>query len=356
MDLSNRAIALYGRFSHGVRDRLERAIEAAGGSVARDLTRRSDVFVVGALATTLIDSGAVQGRLATARERGVLTLGERSFSAAMSGDAVTEAPSLPVTTTLAGAGLTPADIEVLAAFDVIALAEDKIRFGDAGTVRTAGELMRAGRTLAEIVRILSRARDLSPRGRHKIVLTASGEAALKWQDGLTTLEGQGVLPFDESHASLEELFEAAALAEADGDNAEAARLYDLCARADRKDPIAPYNHGNILLADGDFGGAALAYQRALARDPEFVEARYNLAQAHEALGKPDAAVAELDRLLRADASYPDAVFNLAQLRMKAGEISAAKVLFERYLALDPPEDWAQTARRAIQYCAACMSA
>ena len=58
MDLNDRAIALDGRFSHGVRDRLERGILAAGGSVARDLTRRSDVLVIGSLAVTLIDSGA----------------------------------------------------------------------------------------------------------------------------------------------------------------------------------------------------------------------------------------------------------------------------------------------------------
>jgi tetratricopeptide (TPR) repeat protein len=339
-----------------VRDRLEREINAAGGSVARDLTRRSDLFVIGALATVLIDSGAVQARLAAARERAVMTIGERTFAAALAGKGAVKPVSLPLATALADTGLVPADAEVLAAFDVIALSDGKVRFGDAAIVRTAGELVRAGRSLAETVRILGRARDLSPRGRHKIVLTATGEAALQWQDGLTTLEGQGVLALDEAHAGVEELFEAAALAEAHGDNDEAGRLYDLCARADRKDPIAPYNHGNILLAEGDFGHAALAYQRALARDPDFVEARYNLAQAFEAQGKPDAAAAELDRLLRTDARHPDAVFNLAQLRMKAGELGAAKALYERYLALDPPSDWALTARRAIQYCEACLSA
>ena len=38
--------------------------------------------------------------------------------------------------------------------------------------------------------------------------------------------------------------------------------------------------------------------------------------------------------------------------MKAGDLAAAKVLYERYLALDPPDDWAATARKAILYCAA----
>ena len=91
-----------------------------------------------------------------------------------------------------------------------------------------------------------------------------------------------MLPLDEDHASLDDLFEAAALAEASGELDEAARLYDLCARADRSDAIAPYNLANIRLAQGARDEAALAYQRALARDPRFVEARYNLAQALEA--------------------------------------------------------------------------
>ncbi|HEY2358913.1 MAG TPA: tetratricopeptide repeat protein [Phenylobacterium sp.] len=355
MEVRGRAIALYGRFSHGVRDRLARDIVAAGGSVARDLTRSSDALVVGALATVLIDSGALAGRLATAQTRGVPVMSERAFAAAMVGKAPPKTATLPLATALSETGLTPADAELLAAFDLIALSDGKSRFGDAGVIRTASELIGGGRSFAEAVRILARARDLAPRGRHKIVLTPSGEAALQWPDGLTTLEGQGVLAFDEAHAGLEDLFEAAELAEGNGDLDEAARLYDLCARADRKDPIAPYNHGNIRLAQGAFDQAALAYQQALARDGRFVEARYNLAQALEAGGKADAAADELNRVLGIDPSHPDAVFNLAQLRMKAADMGEAKALYERYLALGPPDEWARMARKAIRYCAAHLS-
>jgi len=354
MDVHGRAIALYGRFSPGMRDRLTRDSTMLGATVARDLTRRSDILVIGALAAALIDGGAVRTRLAAARERGLVTLGERAFAAALAGSRPETSATLPLAAALGG-GLTPEDAEVLAAFDLIELSDGKIRFADGATVKTAAELTAAGRPLAEVVGILGRARDRSPRGRHKIVLTPTGEAALAWPDGLSTLEGQGMLAFDEANAGLDELFEAATLAEAAGDADEAARLYDLCARADRKDPIAPYNHGNILLGEGDFSGAAFAYQRALARDPEFAEARYNLAQALEALGKPEAAAGELEHLLASDTPQPDAVFNLAQLRMKAGDLGVAKGLFERYLASDPPSDWAQTARRAIQYCAAGLS-
>ena len=49
------------------------------------------------------------------------------------------------------------------------------------------------------------------------------------------------------------------------------------------------------------------------------------------------------------------MFNLAQLRMKAGELAAAKGLYERYLALGPPPEWAETARKAVLYCAAGLA-
>jgi hypothetical protein len=357
MDLRDRTIALLGRFSPGVRERLRARIVGADGKVARDLTRAGDGLVVGALATGLIDSGALATRLAAARARGVPVQGERSFAAALAGgEPEGAAASLPLATALAQTTLTRADAEILAAFDLIALVGDACRFGDAGVIRTAAELRDHGRSLAEAVRILARARDLAPLGRHRIVLTASGEAALQWDDGLTTLEGQGFLPLDEDHAGVDELFEAAALAEADGDLGEAARLYDLCARADRGDAIAPYNLANIRLAQGAHDEAVLAYQRALAREPGFVEARYNLAQALEAAGRIDAALAELTRVVAADPAHSDAVFNLAQLSMKAGDMEAAKALYERYLALDPPADWAAVARKAITYCTARLTA
>jgi tetratricopeptide (TPR) repeat protein len=323
--------------------------------VARDLTRRSDALVVGSLATVLVDSGALAARLRTARTRGIPVLGERSFADALQGKGARQTATLPLSAALADTRLSHDDAEVLAAFDLIAVADDRCRFGDAGVLRTAAELIGHGRSLAEAVRILGRARDLAPRGRHKIVLTPAGEAALQWQDGLTTLEGQGVLPLDADHAGVDDLFEAAAIAEAEGDLDAAARLYDLCARADRKDAIAPYNHGNIRLAQGAHDQAALAYQQALARDTGFTEARYNLAQALESAGKAEAAAFELSRVLETEPTHADAVFNLAQLRMKAGEMGAAKALYERYLTLDPPHAWAQTARKAIRYCSASLT-
>jgi tetratricopeptide (TPR) repeat protein len=356
MELAGRTVALYGRFSAGVRERLAGAVTQAGGEVARDLMLSGDVLVVGGLATALIDSGALPARLAAARGRGVPVYGERAFAAALAGEAPEVAATLPLATALGQSGLSREDADMLAAFDLVMLEGEACRFGDASVLRTMAELLAAGRSRAEAVRILSRARDLAPRGRHRIVLTPGGEAALQWEDGVTTLDGQGVLQLAEDHESLDDLFQAAALALAVGETEEAARLYDSCARADRKDPIALYNIGNIRLGEGALSDAIFAYRRALGRDPRFVEARYNLAQALEAAGQPGAAALELVRVLNAAPKHADAIFNLAQLRMAAGAMAEAKGLYERYLTLDPPADWAATARTAIAYCAAQLRA
>jgi tetratricopeptide (TPR) repeat protein len=348
MELRNRSVALYGRFSAGTRERLQREITQSGGVVARDLTRRSDVFVVGALASALIDSGSLSKRIKLAKERRVPVVGERAFAALLAGE-TPEATTLPLVTALAPTRLTVADAGILAAFDLISLEDENVRFADAGVIRTAGELSEKRRSLADIVRILARARDLAPTGRHKVVLTSSGDAALKWESGLTTLEGQGFLPLGE-HASVEELFEQAELKEAAGERDEAARLYDMCAYADRSDPIAPFNLGNIRLAEGKHDEAAIAYQRALARDADFVEARYNLALALEASGKQWQAAEELARILGLEPRHQDAVFNLAQILMRTGNLAEAKLFYERYLDLDPPPNWAALARKAITYC------
>lgn len=356
MDLSGRTVALYGRFPPKVRERLTGEIARRGGHVLRDLTRRGDVLVVGSQATALIDSGALGARLRMARSRGVPVFSEQGFPAALASEDRGEA-TLPLSTALGQTGLTPEDADILAAFDLIELREGACRFGDAAVIRSAAELIGGGLSRAEAAAMLISARELSPVGRHKIVVTPSGSAALQWQDGsLTTLKGQALLPLDEDHPGVDDLFEAAALAEADGDLDQAARLYDQCARADRSDAIAPYNLANIHLAQGDPGKAVLDYRRALGRDADFIEARYNLAQALEAQGKREEAALELGRVLAADPTHADAVFNLAQLKMKAGEMGAAKALYERFLTLDPSAEWAMTARKAITYCAARLSA
>src|SRR5205085_4309313 len=113
MDLFRRSVALYGRFSQGRREQLQREIIQRRGFVARDLTRRSDVLVVGALATTLIDRGILVSRLDQARARGIPVFGERTFGQILE-NAAPDA-TLPLTTALTQSGLAESDATLLAA-------------------------------------------------------------------------------------------------------------------------------------------------------------------------------------------------------------------------------------------------
>jgi tetratricopeptide (TPR) repeat protein len=350
MELRSRIVALYGRFSPGQRDELANAIAERGGRVIRDLTQRGDILVVGSRADSLIASGALPARLEIARRKGKAIFSEEGFSASLADAIAGEAPTLALATALAQSGASPEDAALLAAFGLIAIKGGKCRFGDAAILKTAAALRAAACTQTQMIRILAEARRSSPIGRHKVVITAEGAPALQWEDGLTTLRGQGYLPLDLSGNDQDDLFEAAVVAETDGQFADALRLYDMCARIDRDDAIARYNIGNIHLRLRDLEAAALAYRRALARDGEFVEARYNLALVAEELGRADEAEGELRAVLALDPDHADAVFNLAQVSLDAGRAKDARALFERYLSLSPPSDWAAKARKAILYC------
>jgi tetratricopeptide (TPR) repeat protein len=258
--------------------------------------------------------------------------------------------ALPLAVALSRNGLALEDAQLLAAFDLIAVQGGNCRFGDSAVMQRMAGLRQSGCRASQIVDILLEVQDLAPGGRFEVVVGGDGRPGLKWADGDTTLCGQGMLPLDLGGTNIDDLFEAAILADADGRTDEAIRLFDMCARADRKDAISLHNTANIHLRGGRWNEAVLAYRRALARDPELVEARYNLAQALEALGQPDAAAGELAALLEFDAGHPDALFNLAQLRMKAGRLADALPLYERYLQTGPPADWAARARKAIAYC------
>jgi tetratricopeptide (TPR) repeat protein len=354
MNLDRQTIVLYGRFSRGARERFATEIVARGGTVARDLTRRSNVLVIGALAFPLVANGALAARLAAAAAANVPVLGERRFASAIAGIADGPCP-YPLATALASAGIAPEEAALLAAFDLVRIEGPQCRFADAATFRAAAELRAQGAAWGVVARVLAEARDSAPIGRRKIVLDAGGVPALRWENGLTRLDGQGLLPLDEESATVEDLFEAALVAEAEGNLDAAARLFETCARADRKDPIALYNLGNARLAQAKLDEASLAYRRALARDPAFIEARYNLALALETLGRTDEAARELDIAIATDPTHADAVFNLAQLRLKAGALAEAEALYDRYLALEPPTDWADKARRALTLCRAART-
>jgi tetratricopeptide (TPR) repeat protein len=172
---------------------------------------------------------------------------------------------------------------------------------------------------------------------------------LEWDDGVTTLSGQHVLPL-EDETDLDDLFEQALDAEASGDLITAARFFETCAKADSKDALALFNLGNVRWAMDDLKGATLAFQQAIARDQRLTEAHFNLAGVREQAEDAAAARDHLKTALVLDPRYPDALFNLAQLELADENLLEAKGLFERCIVAvseGPLKDNAQRALRLI---------
>lgn len=325
------------------RAEIERLLADFDVLTVKDLTRQTTVFAVGAGATNLISSGALSKRLSEARERGIPVLSERRLLDRIRG-ASEDNGTLPVRQVSDGASETLADL--LNAFDLISLVDGKVRFEDVDALRNAGDLEARGMEWTRIIGALS-LKISAPRGRHRIGIDAHGHAVLEWEDGQTTFSGQGMLPLGESD-SLEDLFDAALEAEASGDLITARRLYESCARADRRDPIALYNLGNVYMALGESKSAQLAFERAILRDPDFSEARFNLAGLLETLGAQDEALEQLRWIVENAPDFADALFNLAQLELAAGDLDAAEARFRDYISFTGSDGWQEKARKALQ--------
>jgi tetratricopeptide (TPR) repeat protein len=169
-------------------------------------------------------------------------------------------------------------------------------------------------------------------------------------DGVSELSGQMVFDLDtQDDIRLEELFEAAEEAEADGRCDEAAALYQRCLAIDPADAVAAFNRANCLRAAGRHAEAAHDYARAIKLDGSFVEAWFNLAGMMAEDGRIESARRHLRKAIALDADYADAVFNLARLEFDADNSVEARRLWVRYLELDGTSGWAKTALRGIQF-------
>jgi tetratricopeptide (TPR) repeat protein len=172
---------------------------------------------------------------------------------------------------------------------------------------------------------------------------------LKIGDRAADLDGQMQLPMPlaDRNPSVDEIFEAAEIAEQEGDLAAAEAGYRRCLDLERDDPTTAFNLANVLRDQGRLREARLYFQHAIAADPDYVEAHYNLADVHDKEGHRDLAKAELRRAVALDDRYADAIFNLAQLEFRDGNYEAATTGYERYLALDDSSEWAKIARHTL---------
>lgn len=335
-------VSLFGRFRLRRREDIARRIWDLGGQTVKDLTRATTLFVVGSGAQNLLPDGRLGRRLSEAKDRGVPVIGEARLLALLDGKEATVA-SLPIER----AAVISDDLaDVLNAFDLIHLINGQVAFADSDTIKNAARLEARDMLPAEILNALRR-RTSSPRGRYQLGADAHGQPVLEWEDGITSLSGQGKLLLDDSE-TLDGLFEQGLEAELEGDLETAARIYETCALSDKRDPIAPYNLGNVRTAQGKSAEARIAYERAIGRDKNFAEALFNLAGVLEAEGRGQEAFARLREAINVDPNYPDPMFNLAQLAMQQDDVTQAEAYFRRYLNLVGEDGTlAKKARKAL---------
>ena len=353
VDFADKLVALVGRLTSMSHRQASAEIVRFGGSARRGLARGAAVAVVGHGAHTLLRSGRLERMLAKADALGVLCLSENGFLAAVgmgpSPDAANR--TIPVEILSRRTGLDSGTARILEMFDIIEPVEENCGFQDLAAAKEVARLRADGVALADIV---AGAAALGP-GAHlsqvKLSRSPSGAMVMRIGDRYADLDGQLRLPMpDAGNPSADELFEAAEIAEDEGDWSAAERHYRRALDLDGDDQGAAFNLANTLAAQDRAAEAQVFLRRALAIDPGFVEAWYNLAGFLDAAADRAGAKESLDKALAIDGEYADALYNLGQLHFEDGDYDRALECWERYLRFDPQSEWGEKARRAMAVC------
>jgi tetratricopeptide (TPR) repeat protein len=344
---------IFGRL-HGVtRDRLRRAVDASGGRLARRPSARVTLVALGcrSAAAALREGTVVE--LPSGLPRSVEVISELQVKRRLGlAPPETQIQGQFSAADLARAtGLSPEAVLSLHLYDVLGGVGGRYGFRDLRAAREVKRLLDRDYTLGEIVEAATALRHFG-RGLFDTSLSDApwGETLQHSPGRLARLDGQYLLPLDETFQSADELFEQAEEREQAGDLAGAERLYHRAGAADRADPVIPFNLGNVLDAMGRTLEAGVAYRQAIGRDPSFAEAWMNLAALHERAHQ----FAETEHCLRkaveARPDYPEAVFSLAALLTQRHKYREALPLWDRFVGLGPDAIDVARARRERMLC------
>jgi Tetratricopeptide repeat len=359
VDLAGKSVVIAGRLESLARRQAIALVRERGGTLGRDLSRRTGCLVVGHDAAGLVASGTLQTRIEAADRAAVPCLSELGFLRALSrpGMAADEEPEAGEAAAFSAEDIVrtsglPADLlRVLALLDIVELDRGRGGFAAMSAARQAGRLLKSGSTLADLVASLSALRQRDALTRHHFDLDEKRRLVLRLGDRVADADGQMRLALpDAGNPALDELMAVAEEAEAACDWPAAEALYRRCLKLDEHDPTAPFNLANVLREQGRVREAVLFCRMALARAPGFAEAWYNLGDLAEAAGDAMLARHSLERALRCDPGFADAAFNLARLHYAAGAYAQAAAEWQRYLERDPDSTWARKARHGIALC------
>jgi tetratricopeptide (TPR) repeat protein len=317
------------------RPRLLAALAAAGGRLVRRPSSRVSLVALGHSSAPACLGDGIPIRFPESLPDGVELVSEcevkRRLGLASPQPDVQR--QLSTTELARAADLDAETLRTLDLYDVLDGEGGQFGFRDLRSAREAKRLLDRGFTIVEIVEATLALR-AQGRGLFDTSLsdTPWGEILQHATGRLARLDGQYLLPFEETFQSADELFERAEECETAGDLVGAERLYRQAGAADPSDPVIPFNLGNVLDELGQPQEAALAYQRAIARDAAFAEAWVNLARLHERSERNREAERCLRRALEARRDYADALFSLASLLTRQDRYGEALPLWENFIA------------------------
>jgi len=346
-------LLVVGRFAGVTRERLAVLAAEAGGVLLTRARAAPTVVALTSASAPRVLAEAPPLRLPPGIPPGVRFVSERGLRRLLG---LAPPPAdVPRTLTHAevarSARLPGQTVDILALYDVLDPVDDHYGYADLLAAREAGRALAAGLDLPRVVAAAAKlARSGASLADTRLLEAPWGELVQEKAGRMGRLDGQFALPLGEAFTSLDAAFRNAEAAEADGDLREAERWYRVALRIDRRDPVIPFNLGNVLDALGRGAEAALAYGQAVARDPDFAEGWLNLGHLAEAGSRPAEAETHYARALAVRPDDPDALFALAKLLTRLGRFAEATPLWDRYLGLQPAPSDLDGARRLAALC------
>ena len=348
------SVAFTGRLACMSRAEAFDVVRQHGGAPSPEVTKRTQVLIVGELGWPLLDDGRPSNKLSRATILGIPTVSERRFlewvgKSPSDNDQKTYTADQLAALTKMSSGM----IQELAQLSLLDERDGRFGFRDLASARQIAKLLNDGVRLSEIIRAVRAIRKWLPDvGLAAVRLQAGAlsDVQVEQSGGRTDKYGQFVLAVDGAREDPDELFDRAHSAEQGGEIAEAERLYRLLMKSDPTDASAPFNLGNMLRTAARTVEAEAALRAATRANPALGEAWYNLADLLDDQGRPEAAIECLRKAVVVAPDYIDATFNLALLLQRKGSYAEAADYWRQYLASDRSSEWASRARRSLKFC------
>jgi tetratricopeptide (TPR) repeat protein len=347
-------VTLIGAPEHFPASRLQRALEARGGTLVCRIETKSDLVVIA--------HGAV-GRLSTGRLRSVLgqagrdLLTEHQFlrDLGLMRPLEPKVHDYDIAAFSEQCRLTRRELTTLELFDVLEPDEGHYAFRDLVLARQIRSLLEAGVTLPIIIGASVAFRRAAIRHNAPMLDAArsasSRELVVPMGTWLRTVEGRNQrrslsqdMPLAAYFYDLAEATERAegwALAE---------QLYLRCARIDPNDALARFHQARMVRRQNRPEEAANLFRDATDIDPMLADAWFALGELAYERGYSDQARTHFAAALACDPGYADAAFRLAVTHLDRGDVRSALPLFERYAEHDPDGRWRRAAFRAAKLC------